>query len=64
MNLKDKLIVLSVAFDGDPSADNAEALLQEVELVNWELVARIEKDKKVYFAAGRIGNESLPLKRG
>jgi len=63
MEIKEKLTKLSVAFDGNPSADNAEALLQEIEYINWGLVARIEYAKKVFFAAGRIGSETLPLKR-
>ena len=63
MELKEKLTNLSIAFDNDPSADNAEALLQQVEYISWGLVAQIEKAKKVFFAAGRIGSETLPLRR-
>lgn len=63
METKEKLTRLSVAFDENPSVDNAEALLQEIENINWGLVARIEKAKKVFFAAGRSGSETLPLKR-
>lgn len=63
MDIKEKLTRLSKAFRADASADNAEALLQEVELIHWGLVADIVKAKKAFFAAGRSGCETLPLKK-
>jgi len=61
MVLQEKIINACNKFDENPTPDNAENLLQEIENIHWGLVRRIEKAKKVFLDSGRTGCETLPI---